>query len=189
MASGKMSLLDWYDQQMGARPYFTNSWSTATVSVITTFLRHAILVGKGVPEGRDITNQAVLGGFLIGPVATTWFANMDRIFFPGWDDSLKSAIAKALCENMIFSPFMNTSYMFCFGILEGRPLADIKHEICSKFVEIQKGNLYCWFPAAIISYKLVPPKFRVLFARMVSILWMLWLITKTKADEKKEKKA
>jgi len=184
MASGK--LLDWYDQQMGSRPYLTNSWSTAAVSIVTVFLRHAILVGKGLPSGRDLANQATLGAILIGPVATTWFANMDRIFFPGWDDSLRTAIMKAICENCLFSPFINTAYMTGFGILEGHSFAMIKHEICSKFVDIQKGNVYCWFPAAIVSYKLVPPKFRVLFARMVSIFWMLWLITKAKADEKKE---
>jgi len=187
MASGK--LLDWYDSQMGQRPYTTNSWSTAAVSIVTVFLRHGLLVGKGLPGSRDLGVQAALGGFLIAPLATTWFANMDRIFFPGWDDSLKSAICKALCENLIFSPCINTSYMFCFGMSEGQSLAQIKHEITSKFVDIQKGNLYCWFPAAIVSYKLVPPKFRVLFARFVSIFWMLWLITKAKAEEEKSKKA
>eukprot|EP00913_Durusdinium_trenchii_P031445 g29440.t1 len=55
----------------------------------------------------------------------------------------------------------------------------IKDELQRNFWTVQRGNFAVWAPANLISYKFIPPRLRVLFANIVAVFWMLFLIWKT----------
>jgi len=69
------------------------------------------------------------------------------------------------------------------GLLDGRTLAEVRKELREKFFTVLRGNVSFWAPVNLVGYRLVAPRFRVLFGKLVSVAWMMILIQKTRAED------
>eukprot|EP00747_Dinoflagellata_sp_TGD_P209912 gnl/TRDRNA2_/TRDRNA2_83279_c0_seq1.p1 gnl/TRDRNA2_/TRDRNA2_83279_c0~~gnl/TRDRNA2_/TRDRNA2_83279_c0_seq1.p1 ORF type:complete len:194 (+),score=37.45 gnl/TRDRNA2_/TRDRNA2_83279_c0_seq1:83-664(+) len=180
MADSK-GLVAWLDAQVAARPFATNCTVSGLISVVAELLRH--LITSGVKRRPDLINacrQFVLGSCLVAPLATTWHGSVLELAFKGWDATrVPTVLAKTTAEQAIFAPIINTAFMVVQGVLEGRQLFEIQKDVREKFFSVWRSNIYFWVPVGLVSYRAVPSRWRPLFSNIVSVLWMLLLISKT----------
>jgi len=170
----------WLEEQLAKRPMFTNSLVSGLISIIADLLRQWLTQKEGLPpDAVSIVRQFVLGSGVVAPLATAWYALVERLF-RGWDAGrLLTVMAKTSAEQALFAPVINASFMISLGLLEGRNVGEVRQELEAKFVEVMRGNVAFWAPAGLVSYKFVPPRFRVLFGKLLSVFWMVFLISKT----------
>jgi len=191
MAGAQSRQPGWLDRQMAARPVATNSVASGLISVVAELLRHWLTSGRSVPPDLlSIVRQFTLGTVVVSPLATGWHGLVERLFASLEPGRLTTVLVKTAAEQTIFAPVINVSFMTTLGLMEGRSVEEIGQELRSKFVEVMRSNVAFWAPAGLIQYKFVPPRFRVLFAKVLSVAWMVFLISKTsKAAEVREAKA
>merc|ERR1711879_730787 len=82
-------------------------------------------------------------------------------------------------DQSVFAPVINCAFMTSLGVLEGRSHAEIRGEIVQKLAGVMRSNISFWGPITFLSYRFVPMRRRVLFGNLCSLLWMLFLISKT----------
>jgi len=121
-----------------------------------------------------------LGAGVVAPLATTWYNMLVERLFQRWDNSrLSTLLAKTAAEQVLFAPVLNASFMVSLGVLEGRNMEEIRTDLRTKFLSVMRGNWAFWAPVGLAMYKFVPPQLRVLVGKLVSVVWMVFLISMT----------
>uniref|UniRef100_A0A7S1WJV1 Peroxisomal membrane protein MPV17 n=1 Tax=Alexandrium catenella TaxID=2925 RepID=A0A7S1WJV1_ALECA len=167
-------------RQLATRPMATNSATSGLISVIAELLRHWLTADAGaLPEVANVRRQFLIGSMVVAPLATNWHALVERLFRKWEAGRLLTVLAKTAAEQMFFAPVINVAFMTSQGLLEGRTPEEVRDEVREKFVEVMKGNFAFWVPTGLIQYKFVPPRLRVIFANLMSVLWTIYLISKT----------
>lgn len=174
-------------RQLAARPVVTNSATSGLISVIAELLRHWLTTeGNVPPDAANVMRQFAIGSMVVSPLATNWHALVERLFRKWQAGSHLTVLAKTAAEQTFFAPVINVAFMTSQGLLEGRSLEEVRLEVQDKFVEVMRGNFAFWVPTGLIQYKFVLPRYRVIFANLMSVVWTIYLISKTsKAAERK----
>jgi len=174
-------------RQLAARPIVTNSATSGLISVIAELLRHWLTAeGNVPPAAANVMRQFAIGSMVVSPLATNWHALVERLFRKWQAGSLLTVLAKTAAEQMFFAPLINVAFITSQGLLEGRSVEEVRSEVQDKFVQVMRGNFAFWVPTGLIQYRFVSPRFRVIFAKLMSVAWTIYLISKTsKAAERK----
>lgn len=80
----------------------------------------------------------IYGGFFVAPTLYAW-VRISTTMFP--QAGIKSAIAKALIEQISYTPFAMTCFYFGMSLMEGKSVKDAVGEVTSKFAPTYKVSV------------------------------------------------
>jgi len=166
-----------YNKLVEAAPFETNAYSSGAIAIFCESLVHA---AKPEPQLLNRCFRQYCVAFCITtPLAKLWYKLIDEVF-KNYPNDVRIALLKTMLEQTLFAPMANFCFLASQRLLDNRDMEDIKKEYRSKFWSLQISNSAFWGPVSFIIFKSIPPPLRILFARFMSIFWMMFLIRKLK---------
>lgn len=126
-------------------------------------------------------NQTLLG-LIRGPTIHAWMEMLTRLFdamgfkTPAAQASPPAVLGKMACDQLLFAPLHMLYYFFAIGLLEGRSTAETQVKLSREYLPLMKLNWSVWPAVQVINFKYLPPHLRVLFANVVGIGYMTFLV-------------
>ncbi|XP_076674585.1 mpv17-like protein [Andrena cerasifolii] len=115
---------------------------------------------------------SLYGGFFVAPTLYCWIRCSSH-FWPKSD--LKSAITKALIEQVTYSPTAMCCFFFGMNLLELKPVAECVEEVKQKFWPTYKIGVCVWPVLQTINFFLIPEHNRVVYVSFCSLIWTSFL--------------
>ncbi|XP_012241995.1 mpv17-like protein [Bombus impatiens] len=115
---------------------------------------------------------SLYGGFFVAPTLYCWM-RCSSYFWPKSD--LKSAITKALIEQVTYGPTAMCCFFFGMNLLEMKPVAECIEEIKHKFWPTYKVGVCVWPILQTINFFFVPEHNRVIYVSFCSLIWTSFL--------------
>lgn len=112
------------------------------------------------------------GGLIVAPSLYAW-VRLATIMFP--KPGLRTAMSKALIEQISYTPFAMTCFYFGMTLFEGRGAKEAMSEVQAKFLPTYKVALSVWPAVAFINFGFVPERNRVIFISCCSLIWTTFL--------------
>lgn len=104
-----------------------------------------------------------------------------EVLFRGKNDML-TVLRKVVLDQLTYGPVCNVLFMsFATLALEGKSLAALRQKVATDYPAVQLSGWKLWPLAALINYRFVPLKFRVLFINLVALFWSTFLLLRSKA--------
>jgi len=122
----------------------------------------------------------------LAPFGTAWHALVERLFRRWEPNRFQTVLMKTIAEQILFAPAINAAYIVLLGLLQGNSFHVVRSDLYAKFGQVTRGSVAFWAPSNLISHRFVPQGFRILYSKLMSVLWMVFLIGKassTSADE------
>ncbi|KAF4589454.1 Mpv17/PMP22 [Ophiocordyceps camponoti-floridani] len=166
------SLFRWYNAKLASRPLLTQSVTTAVLFATGDITAQQLVDKRGV-KGHDLMRtgrMALYGGFVFGPVATTWFGFLSRnIKLP---NRRIETLARVAVDQSVFAPVMIGVFLSSMATMEG---ASAKQRLEKTWWPALRTNWMVWPFVQAINFTFLPLQHRVLFANIVSIGWNSYL--------------
>lgn len=127
----------------------------------------------------------VLGVGLVGPWCHAWFGFLARQF-PKL--TAPSIITRVALDQFAFTPVILSSFISSLWTLEG-VMGDASEENKNKAIttrlqetlpDVIVANWMLWGPVQLFNFRVVPQKYQVLFANMISLVWNAYLSFSTR---------
>ncbi|OWR45031.1 mpv17-like protein 2 [Danaus plexippus] len=112
------------------------------------------------------------GSCYVAPTIYSWFT-IANIMWPG--SAFKIAIIKTFFETITYTPFAMCSFYFGMSLLESKPLHEAIAEVQNKFWPTYRVGASVWPVVAMVNFYLIPPKNRVPFISVCSLIWTCFL--------------
>ncbi|KAL0893911.1 hypothetical protein ABMA27_014007 [Loxostege sticticalis] len=112
------------------------------------------------------------GSCYVAPTLYSWLT-IANIMWPG--NTIKAGIVKTLVETLTYTPFAMCSFYFGMSMLEMKPFNEACLEAHAKFLPTYKIGASVWPAVAMINFCLIPPRNRVPFISMCSLVWTCFL--------------
>ncbi|XP_053673878.1 mpv17-like protein [Anopheles nili] len=171
-------ILQWVKQYPVVRGMITYSllWPTGC------FIQQK-LAGKKMNEidWKKCLRFFCYGGFIVAPSLYCWI-RVASIMWPRQD--LKSAIAKALTEQISYTPMAMTAFYFSMSLLEAKTVEESWNEVKVKLLPTYKVAICIWPFIQTFNFTVVPEKNRVPFVSMCSLLWTIFLAYMKQKEQK-----
>ncbi|XP_050532573.1 PXMP2/4 family protein 4-like [Daktulosphaira vitifoliae] len=125
----------------------------------------------------------LFGAFYVAPTLNAWLT-VARFLYPRND--IRSAIKKALLEQVIYSPCAMVSFYFGMSLLEGKTAEEAKQEVKNKFFPTYQVGVVVWPVLQVVNYTMVPEKNRIPFVSICSLGWSSFLAYMNHCKRKNE---
>ncbi|EGI62725.1 PREDICTED: mpv17-like protein [Acromyrmex echinatior] len=135
------------------------------------FLQHKIM-GKEEFNYMEAVRFSLYGGLYVAPTLYCWLKCASH-FWPKAD--LKSAIIKALIEQVTYGPAAMCSFFFGMSLLELKPVSECIDEVKIKFWPTYKIAICVWPILQTINFILIPERNRVVYVSICSLIWTCFL--------------
>ncbi|KAF7558772.1 hypothetical protein G7046_g5391 [Stylonectria norvegica] len=162
----------WYSRKLAARPLLTQSVTTAILFATGDITAQQVVEKRGV-KGHDLTRtgrMALYGGFVFGPVATTWFGFLARNV--NAKNKRVEMLARVACDQLAFAPIMIGVFLSSMATMEGN---SAKEKLDKTWWTALKANWMVWPFVQMVNFTFLPLQHRVLFANIISIGWNSYL--------------
>lgn len=114
----------------------------------------------------------VYGGFIVAPSLYCWI-RLASMMWPA--QNLRSAVAKALTEQVSYTPMAMTLFYFGMSLMESKTVEEAIAEVRAKVPPTYKVAICIWPLLQTFNFAVVPEKNRVPFVSMCSLLWTIFL--------------
>ena len=189
-AGSSSSYREAYDTLLDKFPYSTKAVSTgltyiasdATAQLAESFAFRGTNNEEEEKEGgsrTSISERALrslkfgaVGCFWVGPLLTAWFNVMDH-FVPG--KAFRSIAVKLVADQVLQGPFMIGTMYFWTAVANGKTPAEVKRTLDDKLWGTWVNSVYVWGPVQVCQQAVVPLRYRVLVANVVSYFWDTYL--------------
>ncbi|KAM4058103.1 peroxisomal protein [Hirsutella rhossiliensis] len=181
-----ISLFRWYNGKLASRPLLTQSVTTAVLFATGDITAQQLVDKRGI-KGHDLTRtgrMALYGGFVFGPVATTWFGFLARRV--NFSNRRIETLARVACDQTLFAPVMIGVFLSSMATMEG---ASPKERLQRTWWPALQTNWMVWPFVQIVNFTFLPLQHRVLFANIISIGWncyLSWVNSQTPASAVQE---
>lgn len=118
----------------------------------------------------------------VAPTLYSWLT-IANIMWPG--NSIRAGIIKTFVETVTYTPFAMCSFYFVMSLLESKPFHEALAEVEAKFLPTYKVGASVWPAIAMINFCLIPPRNRVPFISMCSLIWTCFLAYMKHIDKEK----
>ena len=132
------------------------------------------------PEHHDWKRTGRMGfyAFLVwAPVGHFWFRYLDKLFLPSYKFSL---LKKILLDQLFMCPLFLSFFLSSNELLQGKSWTTAVTRLNQDYFDAQIKNWQVWTPAQLINFYLVPLLYRVIFTRIISFFWSIYLSWKGK---------
>ncbi|XP_076755468.1 mpv17-like protein [Xylocopa sonorina] len=143
------------------------------------------LIGKDELNYGQALRFSLYGGFFVAPTLYCWL-RCSSYFWPKSD--LKSAITKALVEQVTYSPAAMCCFFFGINLLELKPVSECIDEVKQKFWPTYKVGVCVWPILQTVNFFFVPEHNRVVYVSFCSLMWTSFLAYMKTREAKKQKK-
>ncbi|XKL68406.1 hypothetical protein PGB90_003897 [Kerria lacca] len=131
-----------------------------------------IIAGEEKFDYSRAARFSFFGCFYVAPTINIWLTIAGRI----WPkNDIKSAMIKAIVEQISYTPFAMVSFYFGMSLLEGKNMDAAKQEVSSKFLPTYKVGAVIWPVLQTINYTLIPERNRIPFVSICSLMWSSFL--------------
>ncbi|OAD58935.1 Mpv17-like protein, partial [Eufriesea mexicana] len=141
------------------------------------------LIGNDELNYIQALRFSLYGGFFVAPTLYCWL-RCSSYFWPKSD--LKSAITKALVEQVTYSPAAMCCFFFGINLLEMKPVAECLEEVKHKFWPTYKVGVCVWPILQTVNFFLVPEHNRVVYVSFCSLIWTSFLAYMKALEAKKK---
>lgn len=159
----------------------------ASYSVIwpTANLLQQKIIGKEEFNYAEAGRFSLYGSLYVAPTLYCWLKCASYLWPKG---DLKSAIIKALVEQVTYTPTAMCSFFFGMSFLELKPVSECIEEVKIKFWPTYKVGVCVWPVLQTINFFLIPERNRVVYVSVCSLIWTCFLAyMKASAIKRKEK--
>lgn len=129
---------------------------------------------------------SLYGGFFVAPTLYCWLKCASH-FWP--KTNLRSAITKALVEQVTYSPAAMCCFFFGMNLLEMKPVTECAEEVKRKFWPTYKIGVCVWPVLQTINFVLIPEHNRVVYVSVCSLMWTTFLAYMKALEAKKNEEA
>ncbi|CAD7090084.1 unnamed protein product [Hermetia illucens] len=126
---------------------------------------------------------AVFGGLFVAPTLYGW-VRFTSVMWPR--TNLKTAISKALVDQVSYGPFAISSFYVGMSLLELKSFDESIQECKNKFFPTWKVAALVWPVLQTINFSLIPEGNRVVFVSICSVLWTTFLAYMKRLDKLKQ---
>lgn len=146
----------------------TNLTISTTFSGLGDFLEQSYEIAAGYQKSWDRMRTLKLGstGLPVGLVYHYWFIFLDRHIT---GRTGKFLIKKLLMDQFIGSPLYIIVFFLSLGVWNGWSKKELKHEICTKGVDLYTAEWIVWPPAQTFNFYFLPTRFRLLYDSIISL--------------------
>jgi hypothetical protein len=203
----------WYGDKLETHPIITKGLTAGVIGAMGDVMCQ-IYIDKPEKEiqmqqdGEQVPTQAlwwwesgrttrffVLGVGLVGPWCHSWYGFLARKL-PKL--TVSSIVTRVALDQFAFTPVILTTFISSLWTLEGA-MGDTSEEEAKKTIpqrlketlpDVIVANWMLWGPVQLFNFRVVPQKYQVLFANMISLVWNAYLSFSTRGpapvDEKTE---
>ncbi|KAK0179201.1 hypothetical protein PV327_008014 [Microctonus hyperodae] len=126
------------------------------------------LSGKKDMDYMQALRFSLYGGFFVGPTLYAWLKIASYI----WPKiNLRSAMTKALVEQVTYGPAAICCFFFGINLMEFKPIDECIEEVKSKFFPTYKLGVCVWPILQTINFVFIPERNRVVYVSCCSLMW------------------
>nr|CAD7604779.1 unnamed protein product [Timema genevievae] len=141
-----------------------------------------VIAGNKQLDYAQAGRFCLFGCFFVAPTLHTWLT-LARSMWPAMN--IRTAIIKAVLEQVTYTPLAYACFFFGMTLLEGRGVQQATTEVKAKFLPTYKVGASVWPVIQTINYTFVPERNRVPFVGMCSFLWTCFLAYMKQLDIQK----
>ncbi|XP_066587931.1 mpv17-like protein [Prorops nasuta] len=130
------------------------------------------ITGKEELSYMQALRFSLYGGFFVAPTLYCWL-KCASFLWPKSD--LKSAVTKALVEQVTYSPMAMCCFFFGMNLLEMKPVSECVEEVKKKFLPTYKVAICVWPFLQTVNFVLIPEHNRVVYVSICSLMWTSFL--------------
>lgn len=182
-----------YDGWLRSSPVLTKSVTSAVLFGVADRIAQRVEKLKQRDQDGDRQDDAGLertarmmlwGGVLFAPIAHTWINFVERKV-----GSAGTAVVakKILLDMFVFAPNSNMLFFTTTKLMEGHSLGDAFDFAVQKIPKTMAANYMVWPLANVVTYGIVPLRYRILFINCVSMGWSTFL-SMTSSERRSEEK-
>ena len=205
----KKSFMEWYEEQLSARPVFTKMVTGAFLwglgDVVAQVMPYAVRLVNTTKTNDDEpqsssqlwddydwprTGRAVIFGFALhAPTAHLHYNFLEWLTVrSGITGGLSVPIFKAFMEQFVYWSWVsNSMYHGAMGAMQGLTPTQIVQRIQDVLWETQKAQWVFWIPVQLLNFRFVPVRHQLNVVLLTSIAWTA-LLSAWYPPEKKDQK-
>ncbi|XP_032523493.2 mpv17-like protein 2 [Danaus plexippus] len=138
------------------------------------------VVQEYIENGTSIENAdweragrfGIFGTFFMAPVFYAWMKYTSRFFRR---KNLRTAVTRAIIEQISYSPVAMAYFFFGMSLLEKKPIKTCANEVREKFWPTYKVGAVFWPTAQTLNFYFVSEKNRVVFVSCASFIWTIFM--------------
>lgn len=140
------------------------------------------LIGQEELNYPQALRFSLYGGLFVAPSLYCWL-RCATYFWP--KTNLRSAITKALVEQVTYSPAAMCCFFFGMNLLEMKPISECAEEVKQKFWPTYKIGVCVWPILQTINHVLIPEHNKVVYVSVCSLVWTTFLAYMKALEAKK----
>ncbi|XP_017774365.1 PREDICTED: PXMP2/4 family protein 4-like [Nicrophorus vespilloides] len=138
------------------------------------------LIQQTIVSGRDFKTYdykqalrfSLFGGLFTAPTLYCWI-RLSGFMLPG--RSFKTAVKKALIEQVTYGPSAMVCFFFGMSLLEGKTMKEAKNQVKEKLFPTYKVGICFWPVLQTINFCFITERNRVPFVSCCSLIWTCFL--------------
>lgn len=142
------------------------------------------MTGREQLSYTEALRFSIYGGCFVAPTLYCWL-RFATYMWPRSD--LKSAITKALVEQVSYGPAAMCCFFFGINLLEFKPISECVEEVKMKFWSTYKVGVCIWPILQTVNFLLIPERNRVVYVSICSLVWTSFLAYMKALEAKKLK--
>ncbi|XP_070581165.1 mpv17-like protein [Ptychodera flava] len=151
-------------RRIGKSHLIRNAVFLGTAYCVTESFQQTV-IGEGYDIAK-IERFGIWGLCFNGPAMYGWYKLLDG-FLPG---TTARAVTMKLClDEVIMGPLFAVGFFIAMSAMEGK--SDLFAEAKLKAIPAYLAGVAFWVPAQFINFRLVPPKFRVVYVGTTAFIW------------------
>ncbi|KAF8649834.1 hypothetical protein AX16_005598 [Volvariella volvacea WC 439] len=100
--------------------------------------------------------------------------------------SLRALSKRVACDQVLMAPVGLCAFLGAMGLMEGRPLAQIREKYTDLFLPALVTNWKIWPIAQLINFRYMPLPYRVPFQSACGVFWTLYLSLLNSAEGQRQ---
>lgn len=165
-----------YCQRLEKQPLPTKAITAGCLSAASDVIAQS-LTSKNPLNLRRTLALGAFGFFWSGPSNHFWQGFLQRMFPKQTDSNL---VRKVVIDQITYGPVCNLALMsFLALVVDGRSFKFTANKLRSDFWSVQRNGWKFWPLVAVLNYRYVPLKLRVLVINLAAFCWSTFLIVKS----------
>lgn len=109
-----------------------------------------------------------------------WYIFLDKVF--AGQSGLPVVLIQLAIDQVIWSPIFFVIYYAYMALLNGGNWNELKEKLTKELIPVSIASAKVWVPVQFITFKYIPPQFRVLWGNIVALGWNVYFSLRNNAS-------